>query len=85
MVAQLHETTRRSHQPREVNGGPLLENVFEGKDIDIQKIPTPIWHEHDGGPYIGTGCMVVMLRSGFRLAQLRLFIACKATSPTWPR
>ena len=49
-----------SHQPREVNGGPLLENVFEGKDINIQKIPTPIWHEHDGGPYIGTGCMVVM-------------------------
>src|SRR5262249_20744844 len=35
---------------RAVNGGPLLENVLEGKDVDIQKIPTPIWHEQDGGP-----------------------------------
>ena len=31
-----------SHQPRPVNGGPLLENVAEGKDINIEKIPTPV-------------------------------------------
>src|SRR5262249_3455729 len=37
-----------------------LENVFEGKAIDLTKIPTPVWHEHDGGPFIGTACMVVM-------------------------
>jgi UbiD family decarboxylase len=43
-----------------VNGGPLLDNVLEGKDVDIEKIPTPVWHEHDGGPFIGTGCLVVM-------------------------
>ena len=49
-----------SHQPKAVNGGPLLENVFEGKDVNIEKIPTPVWHERDGGPYIGIGCMVVM-------------------------
>jgi UbiD family decarboxylase len=29
-----------SHPPRAVNGGPLLENVFEGKDVDIERIPT---------------------------------------------
>jgi 4-hydroxy-3-polyprenylbenzoate decarboxylase len=28
--------------------------------VNIQKIPTPRWHEHDGGYYIGTGCMVIM-------------------------
>src|SRR5215467_8894856 len=49
-----------SFEPREVNGGPLLENVLEGKAIDLAKIPTPVWHEHDGGPFIGTACMVVM-------------------------
>jgi UbiD family decarboxylase len=49
-----------SHQPKAVNGGPLLDNVFEGKDVNIQRIPTPIWHERDGGPFIGTACMVVM-------------------------
>jgi 4-hydroxy-3-polyprenylbenzoate decarboxylase len=46
--------------PKAVNGGPLLENVMEGKDINIEKIPTPVWHEHDGGPFIGTACMVAM-------------------------
>ena len=49
-----------THSPVEVNGGPILDNVFEGKDIDITKIPTPKWHEHDGGYFIGTACMVVM-------------------------
>ena len=48
------------HTPVEVNGGPLNENVFEGDDIDITTIPSPRWHERDGGYYIGTACMVVM-------------------------
>ena len=39
-----------TYQPREVNGGPLLDNVLEGAAIDLGKIPTPVWHEHDGGP-----------------------------------
>ena len=46
--------------PVTVAGGALLENVATGADIDILKIPAPKWHEHDGGPYIGTGCIVVM-------------------------
>ena len=62
----------QAFEPRPVNGGPLLDNVFTGNDIDIGKIPTPVWHEHDGGPYIGTGCMVAMRDPDFRLAQLRL-------------
>ena len=46
--------------PTTVNGGPLLENVSTRDDVDILKIPTPRWHEHDGGYYIGTACMVIM-------------------------
>ena len=49
-----------SFKPKDVNGGPLLENVQEGKEVNIEKIPTPVWHELDGGPFIGTACMVVM-------------------------
>ena len=49
-----------SRPTKAVNGGPLLGNVFEGKDVNIQKIPTPVWHEEDGGPYIGTACLVAM-------------------------
>jgi 4-hydroxy-3-polyprenylbenzoate decarboxylase len=43
-----------------VTSGPLLENVYSRKDVNIETIPTPRWHEHDGGYYIGTGCMVIM-------------------------
>ena len=32
-----------------------FENVMTGDDVDVTKFPTPIWHERDGGRYIGTG------------------------------
>jgi UbiD family decarboxylase len=38
-----------------VEDGPVLENVLMGDDIDVTKFPSPIWHEKDGGRYIGTG------------------------------
>ena len=38
-----------------VADGPVLENVLEGDAIDVTKFPAPVWHEKDGGRYIGTG------------------------------
>ena len=38
-----------------VDDGPVLENVLMGDDIDVTKFPAPVWHEKDGGRYIGTG------------------------------
>src|ERR1700758_4110148 len=38
-----------------VEDGPVLENVMLGDDIDVQKFPAPVWHEKDGGRFIGTG------------------------------
>lgn len=46
--------------PVEVDTAPILENVFMGDDVDLLKFPTPLWHEADGGRYLGTGCMVIM-------------------------
>ena len=40
--------------PRVVDSGPLMENVFEGKEIDLLSLPVPFWHEGDGGRYIGS-------------------------------
>jgi UbiD family decarboxylase len=40
--------------PNVVESGPILENVVEGDNIDLTKFPVPIWHELDGGPFIGT-------------------------------
>ncbi len=45
--------------PVTVNSGPIMENVFEGKDIDMLKFPAPFWHEQDGGRYIGTGHVII--------------------------
>src|SRR2546427_672821 len=40
---------------QEVETGPVFENVLVGDDVDVTKFPTPVWHERDGGRYIGTG------------------------------
>jgi 4-hydroxy-3-polyprenylbenzoate decarboxylase len=45
--------------PVEVGTGPVKQNILTGKDVDLFKFPTPIWHEHDGGRFIGTGCAIV--------------------------
>jgi 4-hydroxy-3-polyprenylbenzoate decarboxylase len=45
--------------PVEVEGGPVLENVKDAGKIDLQSLPVPQWHEHDGGRYIGTADCVV--------------------------
>src|SRR5258706_8931827 len=42
--------------PHEIVGdGPVFENVLTGEDVDVLKFPAPVWHEKDGGRYIGTG------------------------------
>ena len=46
--------------PRTVTSGPIIEHMLEGERVDLHKIPAPIWHELDGGKYIGTGCCVIM-------------------------
>jgi UbiD family decarboxylase len=44
-------------EPVTVKEGPVLENV-QAKP-DVLAFPAPLWHELDGGRYIGTGCSVV--------------------------
>ncbi|MFC2010454.1 UbiD family decarboxylase [Chloroflexota bacterium] len=45
--------------PVEVKSGPVMENALTGDKVDIFKFPTPLWHELDGGRYIGTGSAVI--------------------------
>ncbi len=46
---------------RVVEDGPVLENVMTGEAVDLLRFPTPVWHEGDGGRYIGTGCFNVTM------------------------
>jgi 4-hydroxy-3-polyprenylbenzoate decarboxylase len=42
-----------------VSAAPLLANEVVGDRINLLDFPVPRWHEHDGGRFIGTGCLVV--------------------------
>jgi 4-hydroxy-3-polyprenylbenzoate decarboxylase len=37
-----------------VSTGPCKEVIVGADDVDIDIVPTPLWHEHDGGRYLGT-------------------------------
>src|SRR5258708_393291 len=45
--------------PVEVKGGPCKEEIQKDGQVDLYKFPTPVWHERDVGPYLGTfhGCV----------------------------
>lgn len=45
--------------PVKVDTGPIKENVRKGAEVNLLEYPTPKWHEHDGGRYIGTGVAVI--------------------------
>jgi 4-hydroxy-3-polyprenylbenzoate decarboxylase len=53
------EARAREFEPNEVENAPLFQNVVERDDVNMLRFPVPLWHEHDGGRYIGTGCLVV--------------------------
>ena len=38
-----------------VDDGPVFANAMKGGDVDLLTFPTPVWHEGDGGRYMGTG------------------------------
>jgi UbiD family decarboxylase len=48
------------HKPSISKDGPVLHNSRSGTSVDIGQFPAPVWHREDGGPYIGSGSIVVM-------------------------
>src|ERR1700757_2507146 len=52
---------RKTLQPRApvvVKDAAFLQHTVRGKDVDLARFPAPIWHRHDGGPFIGSGSIV---------------------------
>jgi len=45
--------------PKHVKSPPVGENTVNGNKVDVLKFPSPLFHELDGGRYIGTGCAVI--------------------------
>ncbi len=69
-------------QPVEVRGGPCKEEIQKGDEVDLYKFPTPVWHERDAGPYLGTfhGCITRDRATGDQnMGMYRLVIKDKNT------
>ena len=43
-----------------VDEGPVLANRMSGESVDLTRFPAPLWHPQDGGPFLGTGDIVIM-------------------------
>jgi 4-hydroxy-3-polyprenylbenzoate decarboxylase len=52
--------TLTPHPPVTVKGAAFLANSATGADVDLAKLLAPTWHRHDGGPFIGSGSIVIM-------------------------
>jgi 4-hydroxy-3-polyprenylbenzoate decarboxylase len=46
--------------PATVRDAAFMENSFTGRKADLRTLPAPYWHRKDGGPYIGSGSIVIM-------------------------
>ena len=79
--------------PVEVKGGPCKEEIYKDDAVDITKFPTPVWHEKDAGPYLGTfhGCITKDRATGdqnmgmYRLPgeETRKLSGCRFTATVW--
>jgi 4-hydroxy-3-polyprenylbenzoate decarboxylase len=57
LLAWRHRVSNFKPVPvQQLEGGPVLENQMAENEVDLYKFPTPVWHEMDGGLYLGTGC-----------------------------
>src|SRR5262245_10085131 len=48
------------HPPATVKDAAFLQNTMRSDAVDLGKFPAPVWHRHDGGPFIGSGSIVIM-------------------------
>ena len=68
---------RNPIEPVEVKGGPCKEEIYKDDQVDLNKFPTPVWHEKDAGPYLGTfhGCITKDRKTGDQnMGMYRLMI-----------
>src|SRR5262249_3839577 len=52
--------TLTPHKPVETTKAAFMENSMRGRNVDLRKFPAPYWHRKDGGPFIGSGSIVIM-------------------------
>ncbi|MEE8517953.1 MAG: UbiD family decarboxylase, partial [Dehalococcoidia bacterium] len=58
---RVHEGMRERLACNTVPTGPVKEVMVSGEEVDLSSLPTPLWHELDGGRYIATTAGVVTI------------------------
>src|SRR5215468_7589310 len=54
---------RKTLQPRApvaIKDAAFLQHAIKGKELDLARFPAPVWHRRDGGPFLGSGSIVIM-------------------------
>jgi 2,5-furandicarboxylate decarboxylase 1 len=58
LAAEWNRRTGALLEPVIVKRATCQQNVMIGKDVDLSKLPAPIWNELDGGPYLTLSCHI---------------------------
>lgn len=67
---------------RVLSTGPCKDVIITGDDLDIDVFPTPVWHELDGGRFLGTTAGIVtrdVATGRLNLGTYRVMILDKTT------
>ncbi|MGO9338362.1 MAG: UbiD family decarboxylase domain-containing protein [Terracidiphilus sp.] len=54
LIAELGQRIANPVSPRVVETGPVLDNILQGRDVNLLVLPIPHWNENDCGRYLGT-------------------------------
>ena len=79
----IHEGMQDRTASNIVETGPVKDVKIMGEDVDLDMLPTPRWHEEDGGRYIGTTAGFVTkdpLNGNLNMGQYRSMIIDKNTT-----
>jgi 4-hydroxy-3-polyprenylbenzoate decarboxylase len=90
LIAEVRQRVANPVSPKVVETGPVLENVVQGKDINLLALPIPQWNEEDCGRYLGTWHINVTKdpETGIRnvgVYRMQLLGANQATVSTFPQ
>jgi UbiD family decarboxylase len=54
IIGEYKERVKKPLDPEIVSRGPCKENLCRTEDVNLYRFPAPLWHEMDGGRYLGT-------------------------------
>jgi len=60
IIEEYRQRMKNPIKPVVISSGPCQENILEGDEVDVYKLPAPMVHDGDGGRYISTWHLIVV-------------------------